>query len=89
MTDLVSGLFQCAIDKGSIPLTPVCTQDVLWKWTMMPQELASSLLTSFQSMILRVCEGLERMKLFSEGIVCFSKNGEQHACATCDGSSNG
>ena len=28
------------------------------------------------------------MKLFSDGIVRFSKNGEQHACATCDGSSN-
>ena len=30
-TDLISGLFQCAIDKNSIPLTAVCTQDGLWE----------------------------------------------------------
>ena len=30
------------IREGSIPLTAVCTQDVLWEWTMMPQELAAS-----------------------------------------------
>ena len=30
--------------------------------------------------MLRVCEGLERVKLFIDDIVCFSKNGEQHAC---------
>ena len=31
-------------------------------------------------MMLRVCEGLERAKLFSDGIICFSKNVEQHVC---------
>ena len=33
-----------------------------------------------QSIMLRVCEGLERVKLFIDDIVCFSKNGEQHVC---------
>ena len=41
-TDLISGFFQCAIDKDSIPLTAVCIQDGLQKWTVMPQGLASS-----------------------------------------------
>ena len=43
----------------------------------MPQGLASSP-SWFQSIMLRVCEGLERVKLFIGDIVCFSKNGEQH-----------
>ena len=30
-TDWISGFFQCAIDKVSIPLTAVCTQDGLWE----------------------------------------------------------
>ena len=34
----------------------------------------------FQSTMLQVCEGLERVKLFIDGIVYFSKNGEQHVC---------
>ena len=78
-TDLVSGFFQCAIDKDSIPLTAVCTQDGLWEWTVMPQGLDSSP-GWFQSIMLRVCEGLQRVKLFIDYIVCFSKNGEQHVC---------
>ena len=78
-TDLISGFFQCAIDKDSTPLTAVCTQDGLWEWTVMPQGLASSP-GWFQSIMLRVCEGLERVKLFIDNIVCFSKNGEQHVC---------
>ena len=45
----------------------------------MPQGLASSP-GLFQSIMLRVCEGLERVKLFIDDIVCFSKNGEQHVC---------
>ena len=79
MTDLVSGFFQCAIDKGSFHLTAECTQDGLWERTVMPQGLASSP-ACFQSIMLRVCEGLERVKLFIDDIVCFSKNGEQHVC---------
>ena len=43
----------------------------------MPQGLASSP-GWFQSIMLRVCEGFERVKLFIDDIVCFSKNGEQH-----------
>ena len=30
--------------------------------------------------MLRVCEGLERLKLFIDDIVCLSKNGKQHVC---------
>ena len=45
----------------------------------MPQGLAS-FPGWFQSIILRVCEGLERVKLFIDDIVCFSKNGKQHVC---------
>ena len=32
----------------------------------------------FQSIMLRVCEGLERVCLLIDDIVCFLKNGEQH-----------
>ena len=32
----------------------------------------------FQSMMCRVCEGLERVQLFVDDIVCFSKNGHEH-----------
>ena len=78
-TDLISGFFQCAIDKDSIPLTAVYTQDGLWEWAVMPLGLASSP-EWFQSIMLRVCEGLERVKLFIDDIVCFSENGEQHVC---------
>ena len=78
-TYLVSGLFQCAIDMDSVPLTAVSTQDGLWEWTVMPEGLASSP-GWFQSIMLRVCEGLEQVKLFIDDIVCFSKNGEQHVC---------
>ena len=70
-TDLISGFFQCAIDKDSIPLTAVCTQDGLWEWAVMPQGRASSP-GWFQSIVLRVCEGLKRVKLFIDDIVCFS-----------------
>ena len=53
-TDLVSGFWQCTIDKNSIPLTAVCTQDGLREWTVIPQGLASSS-GWFQSIMLRVC----------------------------------
>ena len=86
-TDLVSGFFQCVIGKDSIPLTVVCTQDGLWEWTAMPLGLAYSP-GWFQSIMLRLCEGLEREKLFIDDIVCFSKTGNSTS-ATCDGSSNG
>ena len=40
----------------------------------MPMGLASSR-GCFQFIMLRVCEGLERVRLFIDDIVCFSKNG--------------
>ena len=43
----------------------------------MPMGLASSP-GWFQSIMLRVCEGLERVRLSIDDIFCFSKNGEQH-----------
>ena len=43
----------------------------------MPMELASSP-GWFQPIMLRVCEGLERVRLFIDDIVCFSKNGLEH-----------
>ena len=43
----------------------------------MPMGLASSP-GWFQSIMLRVCEGLERVRLFIDDIVCFSKNSCEH-----------
>ena len=75
--DLVSGFFQCSIHEDSVPLTAVCTQSGNYEWTVMPMGLASSP-GWFQSIMLRVCEGLNRVRLFIDDIVCFSKNGEEH-----------
>ena len=74
---LVSGFFQCAIHEDSIPLTAACTQNGTYEWTVMPMGLASSP-GWFQSIMLRVCDGLERVGLFINGIVCFQKR-----CRTC------
>ena len=62
-TDLISGFLQCVIDKITIPLTAVCTQDGPWEWTVMSQRFASSP-GWFQSIMLRVNEGLERGNLY-------------------------
>ena len=75
--DLVSGFFQCSIHEDSIPLTAVCTQSGNWEWTVIPMGLASRP-GWFQSIMLRVCEGLERVRLFIDDIVCFSKTGREH-----------
>ena len=75
--DLVSGFFQCSMYQDSIPLTAVCTQAVNFEWTVMPMGLASSP-GWFQSIMLRVCDGLKRVRLFIDDIVCFSKNGAEH-----------
>ena len=75
--DLVSGFFQCSIHDDSIPLTAVCTQSGNWEWTVMPMGLASSP-GWFQSIMPRVCEGLKRVRLFIDDIVCFPKNGGEH-----------
>ena len=71
---LVSVFVQCSIHKDSIPLTAVCTQSGLQEWTAIPMGLASSP-GRFQPIMLRVCEGLERVRRFINNIVRFSKNG--------------
>ena len=75
--DLVSGFFQCSIHQDSIPLTAVCTQAGNYEWTVMPMGLASSP-GWFQSIMLRACDGLKRVRLFIDDIVCFSANGAEH-----------
>ena len=75
--DLVSGFFQCSIHKDSIPLTAVCTQAGNYEWTVMPMGLPTSP-GWFQSNMLRVCDGLKRVRLLIDDIVCFSKNGAEH-----------
>ena len=74
--DLVRGFFQCSIHEDSIPLTAVCTQQGIYEWMVMPMGLASSP-GCFQSIILRVCEGLQRVRLFIDD-VCFSASGTAH-----------
>ena len=84
-TDLIGGFFQCAINKDSIPLTAYP------RWTVgmdiMSQEFASSP-GWLQSIVSRVREGLERVKLFIDDTVCSSKTGNI-MCATCNGPPNG
>ena len=72
--DLVSAFFQWSIHEDSIPLTAVCTQSENWECTVMTMGLASSP-GWFQSIMLRVCEGLERVRSFVDDIICFSTNG--------------
>ena len=86
-TDLINEFFQCAINKEYFPLAAVCTQDGLWKWTVMSQGFASSSVWC-QSIMLRVCEGLERVKLSIDDIVASPRTGNS-MYATCDGSSIG
>ena len=84
-TDLISGFFQCAINKDSIPLTAYP------RWTVGMDIMSQGFAFSpgwFQSIMLRVREGLERVKLFIDDIVCSSKTGN-NLCATCDGPPNG
>ena len=76
---LVSVFFECSRNEDSIPLTAVCTQAGKYGWTLMTMGLASSL-GWFQSIILRVCDGLKRVRLFIDDIVRFSKNGAEHVC---------
>lgn len=71
-------MFQCSIRQDCIPLTAVRTQAGNYEWTVMPMGLVSS--PRFQSIMLRVCEGLKRVRLFIDDIVCFPKNGAEHVC---------
>ena len=75
--DLVSGFFQCSIHEDSIPLTTVCTQSGNWERTVMAMGLASSP-ECFKSIMCRMCEGLEWVRLFIGDILCFSRNGHEH-----------
>ena len=74
--ELVSVFFQCSIHEDSISLTAVCTQQGIHEWMVMPMGLASSP-GWFQSIMLRVCEGLQRVRLFID-IACFSASGAEH-----------
>ena len=76
--DLVSVFFEYSIHEDSIPLTAVCTQQGIYEWMVMPMGLASSP-GWFQSIMLRVCEGLQRVRLFIDDFVCFSASGTEHA----------
>ena len=75
--DLVSGFFQCSssIHEDSIPLTAVCTLAGNYVWTVMPMGLASSP-EWFQSIMLRVCDGLKRVRR-SSTILCVFRKTEQ------------
>ena len=82
MAITTNGLDQFEYDLRNIPAKtnlsiPVCTQAGNYEWTVMPMGFASSPGWS-QSIMLRVCEGLKRVRLFFDDIVCFSKNGEEH-----------
>ena len=74
--DLVGVFFQCSIHEDSIPLTAVCNQQGIYKWMVMPMGLAS-IPGWFQSIMLGVCEGLRRVRLFIDN-VCFSTSGAEH-----------
>ena len=75
--DLVSGFFQCSIHEDSTPLKAVCTQRGFYEWMVMPMGLASSP-GWFQSIMLRVCADLRRVRLFLDDIVCSSASGAKH-----------
>lgn len=74
--DLVSGFYMCSMCEDSIPLTAVCKQAGTYEWTVMPMGLASSP-GWFQFIMLRICDGLQRVRLCIDDI-CFSTNGTEH-----------
>ena len=74
LADFFSVLY---IHEDSLPLTAVCTQAGNYEWTVTPMGLASSP-GWCQCIMLRVCDGLKRVRLFIDDIVCFSKNGAEH-----------
>ena len=75
--DLVSGFFQCSIHEDSIPLTAVITSTGLYEFMSVPQGLSTSP-GWFQSVMARVCENLERVRLFVDDIIVFSRDGAEH-----------
>lgn len=68
--DWVTRFYQRSIHEDSTPITAVCTQSGNWKRTVMPLGFAASP-GWFQSIILHVCEGLERVRPFIDDIACF------------------
>ena len=76
--DLVNGFSQCAIHEDLTPLTAVCTENGNYEWTVMTMGLASRP-GWFKSIMLRVCDGLELMRLFIDDIVCYKKK----RCRAC------
>ena len=78
--DSVSGFFLCSVHEDSIPLTAVCTQAGNYEWTVMPMGFPSSP-GWFQSIRLRVCDGLHRVRLFIDDKYVFRRTGE-NMCVT-------
>ncbi|CAB1111520.1 unnamed protein product [Ectocarpus sp. CCAP 1310/34] len=75
--DLISGFFQCCIEEDSIPITAVITATGLYEFKAMPQGLSSSP-GWFHSVMQRVCDGLERVRLFIDDVIVYSRNGAEH-----------
>ncbi|CAB1103949.1 unnamed protein product [Ectocarpus sp. CCAP 1310/34] len=75
--DLISGFFQCCIEEDSIPITAVITATGLYEFMAMPQGLSSSP-GWFHSVMQRVCDGLERVRLFIDDVIVYSRNGAEH-----------
>ena len=75
--DLVSGFFQCSIEEDSIPITAVITSTGLYEFLSVPQGLSSSP-GWFHSVMARVCDGLERVRLFIDDVIVFSRDGAEH-----------
>lgn len=74
---MVSGFFQCSIDEDNIPITAVISQTRLYELLSVPQGLSSSP-GWFHSVIARVCDGLERARLFIDDIIVYSRDGVEH-----------
>lgn len=75
--DSVSGFFQCSIHEDSIPITAVISASGLYEFKSMPQGLSSSP-GWFQSVMARVCEALDRVRLFIDDVIVYSDNGGEH-----------
>ena len=66
-----------AIHQDFIPLTAVCTQSGLHEWLVMPMGCSGSP-GSFQSIMARICEGLDRCCLYIDDVCTLSETGTQH-----------
>ncbi|CAM9593823.1 unnamed protein product, partial [Sphacelaria rigidula] len=77
MLDITSGYFNVAIHQDSIPLTAICTQSGLYEWLVMPMGCSGSP-GWFQEIMARICDGLERCRLYIDDVCTFSGTGKQH-----------